>query len=164
MRDGQKVSYVGDGHDGRALGEHGQLLTTLGRTAHVKWAVDETITSVDRDDIVPANLRAAAARPAAPRDGLEDSLDVGPIASTGVRAALESEGPAGVINALASGGHLGDFPEIAEELVVLAEHRIRRSASFREVAVQLDEDEFDELTRLAALVLLRDAFSGEVDG
>ncbi len=162
LSDGAAISYIGDGHDGRRFGERGQLLTTSGRVAHVKWS-DHSITPHDVEDLAPVSLRGAARAPVV-RDDLDDSLDVGPLVATGMRAVLDTEGSTGVLNAMASAGSLGEFPAIAEELVGLAEQRIRTSASFREVAAQLDDDEFDELSRLAAHVLLRDAFSGEVEG
>jgi hypothetical protein len=159
LPDGSSVSYIGDGHDGRALGERGQLLTTSGRTTHVKWA-DGTISPHDCDDIAPVNARLL--REAVTRDEFADSLEVGPIVATGLRATYETEGEAGVLNALASSGHLGGFQAIAEEIQGFAEQRIRQDGTFREAAAQLDEDEVDGLIRVAALVLLRDAF-GTVD-
>jgi hypothetical protein len=154
--DGAPVSYVGDGHDGRAIGERGQLLTTSGRVAHVKWA-DGAITPHDVEDVAPARASHGAAR-ALVRDELEDSLDVGPVMHTGIRATYEVDGEAGVLNALASAGQLGGLQGIAEEVVTFTEQRIRQTGALHAVAGQLDEDEIDSVTRLAALVLLRDAF------
>lgn len=160
LPDGATVSYVGDGHDGRVLGERGQLLTTSGRVAHVKWA-DGAITPHDVEDVAPTSSARGAARLAV-RDELEDSLDVGPVAHVGVRLAYEVEGEVGVLNVLASAGQLGAFQAIAEEVQTFTEQRIRQSGALREATSQLDEDEADGVARLAALVLLRDAF-GQVD-
>lgn len=154
--DGAQVSYVGDGHDGRALGERGQLLTTAGRIAHVKWG-DGAITPHDVEDIAPTRAAHGAAR-AVVRDELDDSLDVGPVAHVGIRATYEVDGEVGVLNALAGSGQLGAFQMIAEEVASFTEQRIRQSGALHAVAGQLDEDEVDSMTRLAALVLLRDAF------
>lgn len=161
LPDGSPVSYVGSGHDGRTLGERGQLLTTSGRIGHVKWAADDAITAHDVEDLAPTSARRAA-RTAVVHDDLADSLDVGPLVATGVRQTLDTEGPAGVLNALSATGSLSDFSEIAEEAVAFVEQRVRASASFQQVARQIDDDEFDEVTSLAARVLLRDAF-GAVD-
>lgn len=159
LPDGIRVSYVGDGRDGRTLGDRGELLTTAGHTAHVKWDTGG-ITPHDVEDIAPVSARIQAV--AAERDDFADSLEVGPIQATGLRAAYEVEGDAGVLNALASGGHLADFQIIAEEVAAFTEQRIRQSGSLRMIGDQLDAEEVDGVVRVAALALLRDAF-GAVD-
>lgn len=161
LPDGSPVSYIGDGRDGRSLGERGQILTTAGRTAHVKWA-DGAITPHDVADIAPTNARGVQRAAVAVRDDFADSLEVGPIVATGLRATFDIEGEAGVINVLASAGHLVGFQAIAEDVQAYVEQRIRQDGNFREAARQLDEDEIDSVARVASLVLLRDAF-GTVD-
>lgn len=161
-REGQSVSYVGDGRDGRTLGERGRLLYVSGRSGHVKWA-DETITLVDLDDVASVRSTAGAARAAvvAP-DELADSLEVGLPAHTGLHGVFEAEGSSGVLNALASAGQLTSFAAIAEGARTYTEAQVRADPTFRGATAGLDQDEVDELVAMAALVLLRDSF-GSVD-
>jgi hypothetical protein len=161
LHEGSRVSYIGDGHDGRALGEHGRLLAITGRSGHVKWE-DRTITLVDLVDVAPLSSTAAAARPPAD-DDLADSLDVGPVQAFGVRGVYETEGTPGVLNVLASTGQLTGFASIAEDTRLFAEGQVRQDPELSRVAAQLDPEEADELISTATAVLLRDAF-GVLDG
>jgi hypothetical protein len=154
-REGARISYVGNGNDGRVLGERGRLLARDHRSGHVKWA-DNSITMVDLEDIAAVASTYGAAR-AQPRDELDDSLAVGPIQAVGLRQVLDTEGQAGVLNALAAAGQLGGLVGIAEESLSFTAQRIRQEPAFREAVAQLDDDEVDALIQLAAQVLLRDA-------
>jgi hypothetical protein len=157
LREGSRVSYVGDGSDGRSLGERGQILAINGRSGHVKWA-DSSITLVDLEfDVAPLASTTGAVRAPA-RDELDDSLDVGPIHAVGMAGVYEREGGAGVLNALAGTGQLSSFASIAEEARFFVEQRVRQDPDFCRVTAQLDPDEADELISLASHVLLRDAF------
>lgn len=164
-REGARVSYVGDGSDGRVLGERGQILSITGRCGHVKWA-DTSITLVALDDVLPVASTTGAVRaaPAPVRDDLDDSLDVGPVPHLGMRGVYETEGGVGVLNALASSGQLSSFGAIAEEARTFVEQQIRQDPSFCQVTAQLDPDEADELIALASHVLIRDAFGQVTDG
>lgn len=155
MDEGQRVSYIGDGSDGRTLGDVGRLLAKAGSIGHVQWG-DRTVTPHLLDDLAPSGARVAQVR-----DGLEDSLDVGPVAHTGMRAVWEAEGSAGVLNQLSVTGALTSFAEIAEEVRTLVASRIRQDPGVRAVTAQLDDDEGEELVALASLVLLRDAVADE---
>jgi hypothetical protein len=161
LHEGARVSYIGDGHDGRALGEHGRLLAITGRSGHVKWE-DRTITLVDLNDVAALSPSTAAARPPAD-DDLADSLDVGPVRSFGVRGVYEVDGTSGVLSALASTGQLTGFASIAEDTRLFAEGRVRQDPELSRAAAQLDPEEADELIAMATAVLLRDAF-GALDG
>lgn len=166
LREGSHVSCVGDGRNGRALGERGQILAITGRSAHVKWA-DRSITLEDLDDLALLRSGFGAARATAavvePDDDLADSLDVGPIQAAGMRGVYEAEGGFGVLSALASTGQLSGFASIAEETRLFAEARVRQDPDLARVAAQLDPEEADELVSLATASLLRDVF-GTVDG
>jgi hypothetical protein len=153
LREGSKVSYIGDGRDGRTLGERGTLLVISGAVGHVQW-LDGTLTPHYTDDLAPLGRIARIEH-----DELADSLDVGPVVHVGVRAVYESEGSAGVLNQLSATGALTGFAEIAEEARTLVASRIRSDPGFRAVVAQLDDDEGEDLVALASHVLLRDAFS-----
>jgi hypothetical protein len=56
-------------------------------------------------------------------------------------------------------GHLSSFGSIAEEALSLVVGRIRTSDAVRQVVCHLDENEADEVVRLAAAALIRDAFN-----
>jgi hypothetical protein len=160
LREGSKVSYIGDGHDGRQLGDHGRLLVRSGRQGHVKWASGE-ITPHDLEDLAPAP--GAHQQRVAAVDPLADSLEVGLPQVVSVRATYEIEGAAGVLNALATTGSLGGFSEIANEVMSLVATRVRSDPGIAPVLAQLDDDEAAELVTTATHALLRDAF-GDADG
>lgn len=154
LPEGSRVTYVGDGHDGRSLSDRGQLLAKSVRTGHVKWD-DGAITLHYLADLALTR----APRTAVVRDEFADSLEVGTLQLTGMRRVLDEEGELGVLNVLASAGHLTGFSGIAEETFAFVQQQIRRDASMHEVIAQLDDDEADGVVRLAAQVLLRDAFA-----
>jgi hypothetical protein len=155
LREGMRVSYVGDGRDGRSLGDRGQLLVRQGSKGQVRWA-DGSITPHFLDDLESTSMARLAA---AASDGLEDSLDVGPIQATGVRATYDTDGSAGVLNQLAATGGLTSFAEIAEDARAFVAARIRQDPLLREATAALDDDEREDLIHVASHVLLRDAFS-----
>lgn len=159
--EGQAVSYVGDGQHGLTLGAHGRLLAfASNRAGHVQWLDGPLRGQVTvhelGTEVLPANKKFAAVH-----DGLEDSLEVGPIQHTSARSVYDLEGSAGVLSMLASSGHTANFEQIADDANAFVQSRIRQEASVREVLAQLDEDEASELVALATRVLLRDAFGPE---
>lgn len=157
-REGQAVSYIGDGRDGRVLGERGRVLAVNGRSGHVKWD-DHTITLVAdlESDLAPLRSTTAAARVSVP-DELDDSLEVGLPVHTGLRSVLAVEGSTAALNVLAASGQLTSFAAIADSARLHTEAQVRADQSFRRALAGLDEDEVDELVSTAALVLLRDSF------
>lgn len=161
LREGCRVSYVGDGSDGRALGDRGRLLVRSGGKGHVNWD-DGQVTMHDLDFLAASSGQTRQAA-VAPPDGLEDSLEVGPITMVGVRGVYDTEGGVGVLNAMATTGVLAAFPEIAAQAQHFVAGRIREDPSFHAVVAQLDDDEAEELVALASQVLLRDAW-GDADG
>lgn len=157
--EGQSVSYVGDGRDGRALGERGRVLATSGQSGHVKWG-DDTITLVDLRDVAPLSSTMGAAR-AVVRDELDDSLDVGPIVAPGVRGVFQSEGSTGVLQALAGSGQLASFASIAEQTRIYAEGLLRQDPGLMSAVSHLDDEDADEVITLATLRLLREVAGGQ---
>lgn len=156
LHEGARVSYVGDGSDGRTLGEHGRVLVRSGAHAHVQWH-DGEVSPHYVDFLAPVGW--SERRTAAVSDGLEDSLDVG-TSHEGVRATFEVDGSAGVLNALSATGALSGFGEIAEEARVFVAARLRQDSIFRESISGLDDEEREEMIALASHVLLRDSFGG----
>jgi hypothetical protein len=158
LREGSRVCYVGDGSDGRALGDRGRLLLRSGSSGHVRWD-DGTIAPHYLADLEALAWSRQAAAVAA--DGLEDSLEVGPIQTVAVREAYEAEGSAGVLNQLSTTGALGGFAEIAQEARELVVARLRQDPTLGQATAALDDDEREDLILTATYALLRDAFSGE---
>lgn len=160
--EGETVSYIGDGRIGVALGDHGRLLTYASKTAgHVQWidgARRGQVDMVDLDDVAPSARRAAVLQ-----DGLEDSLEVGPIIATSARHVYDVDGGSGLLSMMASTGRLANFDEIADEVFALAQERIASTASMREVLAELDDDEGAGVIHMASRILLADAFGGVTD-
>lgn len=162
--EGQAVSYVGDGQQGLTLGAHGRLLAfaSSGSAGHVHWLDGPLRGQVTvhelGTEVLPSTKKFAAVH-----DGLEDSLEVGPIQHTSARAVYDLEGSAGVLSLLASSGHLANFEQIADDANAFVQGRIRAEASVREALAQLDDEEASELVALASRVLLRDAFGPDVE-
>lgn len=159
LPDGSPVAYIGAGED---FGNHGHLLTSLGHGAHVKWASGPKrgrVTLVDTDDLVPGRHKAAVER-----SELDDSLEVGlPLHATGMRAVQDTEGTVGVLNLLATSGHLGDLQDVADDALATVVARLRQHDGLRAAVAQLDDEEGEELVQLTAQTLLRDAFGAEDD-
>lgn len=155
LREGQRVVYVGDGRDGRALGERGQLLVREGAKGQVRWA-DSSITTHWLDDLESVTRLAALQS----TDGLEDSLEVGPIQTISARTVFDAEGSAGVLNHLSATGALSGFSAIAEDARAFVAARIRQDPALMQATAALEEDEREELILTAAHALLRDAFAG----
>lgn len=157
MRDGERVSYIGSGAEGVAMGDRGEVISAGDSASHVLWhtgARTGGITMVDHLDVSTATKRVAASID----DGLDDSLEIGTLSVTGAREVFDTQGEAGILNAMAEQGHLNSFGAIAQEAHDLIQARIRSDPSFRSLAAQLDDDEAESVIRLASAVLMRDAF------
>lgn len=162
MRDGQRVSYIGEPRDGMEMGDRGQVLACDSHASHVMWSTGAKTGQVllmDNLDITPAGSRTTAA--SVVDDGLDDSLDVGSLGVTAAREWFDDQGEVGVLNAMAEAGHLSSFAAIAEEARDLVAGRIRTDPSMRAVVAQLDDEEGEAVIRLATVALLRDAFGEE---
>lgn len=161
FREGSNVSYVGSGESGRDLGERGRILAINGRCGHVKWA-DHSITLEDLNDL--GMVATAVEINTAPRDELDDSLEVGSMPVVGVRGLFDTEGSHGVLSALASVGQLSGFAVIAEEARAFVERQVREDPAFRSATAVFDPEESDELISVATSLLLRDAAGVSADG
>lgn len=160
MRDGQRVSYIGPGIEGLAMGDRGEVISAAANASHVLFHTGSrqgAVLLVDHFDLTGATKKVAATI----NDGLDDSLDVGTLAVTGAREIFEEEGETGVLNSMAEAGHLTSFASIAQEAHDLIQTRIRNDPSFRAVTAQLDDEEAESVIRLATAVLMRDAFGVE---
>lgn len=156
MHEGQRAIYVGAATDYTDLqpGSRGRILVQASAT-HVHFQGSSgAVFLVENEDLSPLVRKAS-------QDPLADSLDVGSISVFAVREVFDSEGEMGVIQSMASLGHLAAFGEIAEEAITLISSRIRQDPSFREVLAHLDEEEGESVLRMAAACLMRDAY-GEI--
>lgn len=156
MIEGQEVTWTGPAIEGHLPGDRGQLLSFAGRNvAHIQWSTGAFTGDVEIVDIVDLQAGRVAVR------GLvDDSLEV-PLTLFAVRDVFDAEGEAGVLNAMASMGHLGTLAGIANEALGIVETRIRHDSSFREVLAHLDDHEAEALINLTATCLIRDAFEVE---
>lgn len=160
MRDGQRVSYVGQEVDGLAMGDRGEVLSAAQDASHVLWSTGKRagfVDLVDHLDLATTQKKVAVTV----EDGLDDSLDVGTLSVSATREVYDEAGETGVLNTMAEAGHLTSFAAIAQEAHDLITMRIRQDPSFRAVTAQLDDEEGESVIRLAAAVLMRDAFGVE---
>lgn len=161
MRDGQRVSYIGHEVEGLAMGDRGEVLSAADTASHVLFQTGSRKGAVLLVDHLDLTTVQTSQKVATIDDGLDDSLDVGTLSLTATREIYENEGEAGVINTMAEAGHLGAFAAIAQEAHDLITTRIRNDPSFRVVTSQLEDEEAESVIRMAAAVLLRDAFGVE---
>jgi hypothetical protein len=154
IREGAKVSYVGDDDD-LAVGDRGKVISSAGAsTSHVLWATGKRIgqiTLVEDADLVSSPKHAAVSY---------DGLDSGSLVTISVRDTYDSAGEVGLLNALNDEGHLASLSAIAEETVQIVASRLRSDPSMKEVLASLEPEEASEFVTFTASVLLRDAFGG----
>lgn len=158
MRDGQRVSYIGDGRDGLSLGDKGQVLIGEDVTSHVLWSTGTRKGDVTLNDDYDLTPLGKGQTTAAFDPDQDDCLEVGGLSTTAVRDLYDADGEAGVLNWMVNAGHTAGFQGVAEEAHAFIAARLRQDPSFQIVASNLDEDEHESVIRLAASVLLRDAF------
>lgn len=155
IREGAKVSYVGDGDDDLAVGDRGKVISVAGSSAsHVLWSTGKRlgqITLCDDADLV-ATPKAAALT--------YDGLDSGSLVTIAVRDTYDAAGEVGLLNALNDEGHLASLSQIAEEAVQIVASRLRTDPSMTEVLASLEPEEASAFVSFTASVLLRDAFGG----
>lgn len=159
LHEGSKVSYTGVDMAGHALGDQGRVMAVSDSVAHVAWDTGHLagqVVPVYDYDLVSLSARHAVS------DALEDSLEVGGLVSFSVRRTYDTGGATAVLNEMAESGHLASFSSIAEQALGQVAHAIRHDASFRAVSADLDEEEAENVLRLASACLIRDAF-GDVD-
>lgn len=157
LYDGCRVTYTGVKDGLLDPGDQGSILVTSGHCAHVQWktgALAGQVLLVDTSD-----LETLGSRQGAVEESLDDSLEVSGLGTFTARQIYDEGGSQALLNAMADSGKLSAFQEIAEEALALVAGRIRASASFTALASHLDEDESEEMVRLASAALIRDAFS-----
>lgn len=157
IHDGCRVEYTGAGTGSLVHGDQGSVLVASGHAAHVQWktgALAGSVTLEDSDD-----LHALQSRQGSVEEALDDSLEVSGLGTVTARQIYDEGGSGALLNAMADAGKLASFQEIAEEALTLVAGRIRTSASFLALSSHLEDDEADEMVRLASAALIRDAFS-----
>lgn len=157
IHDGSRVTYTGPDDGPLKPGDQGSVLAVSGHAAHVQWrtgSLQGQVDIYDTDDLQPLTARQGALE-----DSLDDSLDVAGLGRFTARQLYDETGPSGLLNAMANAGKLAAFQDIAEEALALITERLRTSASFTALAAHLDDDEADQMVRLASAALIRDAFA-----
>lgn len=157
LYDGCRVEYTGTRDGSLKQGDQGSILVVSGHCAHVQWKTGSVAGQVLPVDTV--DLEALGRRQGAVEEALDDSLEVSGLGTFTARQIYDEGGPHTLLNAMADAGKLSAFQGIAEEALALVAERIRASASFAALSSHLDDDEADEMVRLASAALIRDAFS-----
>lgn len=155
--DGCRVTYTGLGDNGLAFDDQGLVLVASDGGAHVHWktgALADQVTLVDARDLV-----MLGSRPQAVEAALDDSLEVSGLGTFTARQIFDEGGSEALLNVMVDAGHLSSFGSIAEEALTLVVGRIRSADAIRQVVCHLDDAEADEVVRLAAAALIRDAFN-----
>lgn len=157
VQDGDEVYYSGLERAGALVGDKGKVLATSGLGAHVRWDTGARAGMVSLEDQrdLEGQLTSTAL--------LADSLEYGELRVGAARRRYDEEGPQGVLAMLAEGGHLMAFAEIAEEALATVVHRVRHDPSIRAVTASLDDEEGEQVVRVAAAALIYDAFSLDED-
>jgi hypothetical protein len=167
FHEGQLVTSIGDGSDGTPLGSHGRVLVLANAAAgHVQWTSGPRAGEVSfiaslEDTVAP--LPVGARQAALGSDLLEDSLEYGSIHRTGAQHALATGGYAACFQALASSGAFTDMGSVAEEALAYVEGHLRRSASLHQYLADLDEDDQQEIYRMASRRLITEVLGGYGD-
>lgn len=157
LYDGCRVGFTGVGAGPLVQGDQGTVLVTSGHCAHVQWKTGSLagqVSLVDTMDVEPLGSRQGSVE-----EALDDSLEVSGLGTVTARQIYDEGGSEALLNAMADAGKLATFREIAEEALTLVAGRIRTSASFLAMSSHLEEEEADEMVRLASATLIRDAFS-----
>ncbi len=151
--DGQKVSYVGDGDDGLAVGDEGKVIAAGVTGSHVMWATGsqkDQVTLTPNWDLV-AQRRSVAS--------MDNDLTTG-LVTFAVRDVYDREGPGGLMAALRDDGHLSTMATIGEEAIQFVATKVRNDPSMREVLAHLDDDEGGDLVAKLSGSILRQAAKG----
>jgi len=153
IREGAKVSYVGYGEGGLAVGDQGKVVANAGSASHVRWSTGacvDQILLVRNEDLVQATAT-------------KDEIDFAsaPLVAIAVRDVYDAGGEVGLLNALAEEGHLAGFTQIAEETLEWVQAQVAADPSVREALGHLEDQERTEMLSFMAVALLRDAFGRE---
>lgn len=153
MRDGTKVAYVG--HKGNHIGDEGIVMQGEVDYSHVKWITGSREGEIDlvrNDDLVVNGSLHHTHLTADFESPLLDGINV--------EAVHEKRGTLGLLNVLATDGHLSFFAQVGEEALAMVASRVREDPSISEVLARLEQDDAEEFVRVASLVALRDALGG----
>jgi hypothetical protein len=154
----QTVTSIGDGRDGVPIGSVGRILVlSSGNAGHVQWLDgprrgEVTLISPLADSVAPSSSRMVALHHEP--DGFEDSLVVGPITTTGTRHLLATGGASSVLTHLASMGAFADVADVGEQALAFVEAHLRRSGALHAHLAELDEEDQNDLYRLASRTVL----------
>lgn len=157
ISDGSRIEYTGLKTETLAPGDQGSVLVVSGHNAHVQWRTGSLagkVTLEDTDD-----LHALGSRQGAVEAALDDSLEVSGIGTVTARQIYDEGGSSALLNAMADAGKLASFQDIAEEALTLVAARLRSSDSFTAMSSHLEDDEREDLLRVASAALIRDAFT-----
>ena len=157
INDGCRVTYTGLDNQGLTFDDQGSVLVASGTCAHVQWKTGSLagqVTAVDIRDLTLLGSRTHAVEAA-----LDDSLEIAGLGTFTARQIFDEGGPEALLNVMVDSGHLSTFSSIAEEALALVEGRIRTTDAVRSMVSHLDEAEADEVVRVAAAALIRDAFN-----
>lgn len=164
FHEGQSITSIGDGSDGVPLGTHGRILALAAGSGHVQWLsgpLTNRVTFVPQleEKVAPASRRVQAQHQLA-SDGLEDSLEVGPVHPTGARHLMATGGARDVLYSLSAVGALHDVGDVAEDTLSYVEARLRQAPGLQVHLAELDEEDRSEVLRMASRELLHQAFGG----
>lgn len=156
MRDGDSVYYTGRGRDGAEVGDEGRVLAVTGGAAHVKWASGVRLGQVSLEDIEDLEPRRGVFR-----TELDDNLELGSLILHAARQRYDDAGAEGVLELMASEGHLAMLVPAAEQAIEAVSHQVRHDPSLQTLATSLDDDELEAVVRLASIALIREAIDGD---
>jgi hypothetical protein len=152
LREGDTVSFVGDGMDGIVPATGTLLAFASISAAHVKWSTGPRRGEIDICgiyDLLPA-ASAAALESAAVAAG-----------TMPVRRVYAAEGETGVVNYLSHTAHVAAWSQIARDAHEFVTDRLKADSSLDRVWEELEPAQVSDVARLAAAALLRDAFGSE---
>jgi hypothetical protein len=162
VQDGLIVAYAGLPGELQP-GDQGEVLSSDYHYAHVLWRTGAMVGQVRLHDQAELDLSPAMVSPRGHIEAsLDDSLEVGTtLQLTSARTAYDEDGPAGVLEVMASGGQLDQLSDIADEVYALVTSRVRTSPYVRSITASLDEDEAEAVVLATSASLLRDLLAPE---
>jgi hypothetical protein len=157
VQDGLIVAYAGVPGEVQP-GDQGEVLSSDYHYAHVLWRTGAMAGQVRLHDQAELDMAPSMASPRGHIEAsLDDSLEVGgTFQLTSARQAYDEDGPAGVLEVMASGGQLDMLSEVTDEVYALVTSRVRTNPYVRSITAQLDEDEAEAVVLATSASLIRD--------
>jgi hypothetical protein len=153
---GDKVVYTGSEIDGLTPGVHGHVLSATAAYAHVQWLEGSRAGQVGLHSVDDLGEASSYSRTVAA--SLDDCLEVGSLVSlASAQEAYEETGSDGLVEHLASGGHLSAYASVAEDVLQQVTGLLQQDPVLHQLTAQMDPDEADEVLRRAAMTLLSDS-------